>query len=165
MRSIELTFDEETEARVRADWAALAAIGLPSLAGHTGATNRPHLTLAAGEDLSDGQELRDAVAMLPLELTFGGVILFGESRRGVVLARQVVTSSALLELHRRAHDAAPGAVDLTRPDNWTPHVTLARRMPADDLGRALAAIGPAVGAIASAARLWDSHERTVTPLG
>lgn len=164
MRSIELTFDGETDAAIRADWAALAAAGLPSLASHTGSSNRPHLTLAAGASLADGASLRSSFAGLPLPFRFGGLVVFGAGGRRFVLARQVVAAGALLELHRRVHAAAPGAVEQTLPDRWVPHVTLARRLDPIGLGTALTLLGSPPEPVAVAARLWDSAEKTITAL-
>jgi hypothetical protein len=50
----------------------------------------------------------------------------------------------------------------TEPDDWTPHVTLARRVPPDRLARALGiAARPAeISATASGLRLWKGNERT-----
>lgn len=66
MRSIELVFDDDTESAIRADWVRLAEAGLPSLASHTGASNRPHLTLAAGAELLV-QPLHAFDGALPIE--------------------------------------------------------------------------------------------------
>jgi 2'-5' RNA ligase len=164
MRSIELTFDAKTDAAIRNDWAALSAAGLPSLASHTGSSNRPHLTLAAGVDLTDSASLRSCFAGLPLPVRFGGLVVFGAGVRRFVLARQVVAASGLLELHRRVHAAAPGAVEQTLPDRWVPHVTLARRLDPAELGTALTLIGGPPDLAAVAACLWDSAEKTITAL-
>lgn len=164
MRSIELTFTERADAAVRSDWAALSSAGLASLAQNTGATHRPHLTLAAGPELPDGAALRDAFAALPLPLRFGGFVVFGNARHGFVLARQIVVSRALLEMHALVHDAAPGALEQTRPDSWVPHVTLARRLDPAGLGTALELLEDRPPIEAVAARLWDSPSRTVTAL-
>lgn len=164
MRSIEVTFDAETDAAIRAEWAALSAAGLPSLASHTGSSNRPHLTLAAGAALADSVALRSCFAGLPLRVRFGGLVVFGAGGRRFVLARQVVAAGALLELHRRVHAAAPGAVEQTLPDRWVPHVTLARRLDPAGIGTALTLIGSPTEPVAVAARLWDSVEKSVTAL-
>jgi hypothetical protein len=56
----------------------------------------------------------------------------------------------------------PGTV---RPDAWTPHATLARRVPVEGLGPALGLLDLApIQATFVGARLWDSGPRTVTPL-
>ena len=164
MRSIELTFDDETEAAIRAEWAALAAAGLPSLSSHTGSSNRPHLTLAVGADLADSVALRSSFTVLPLRIRCGGLVVFGAGGSRFVLARQVVAAGALLDLHRRVHAAAPGAVEQTLPDRWVPHVTLARRLDPAGLGTALTLLGSPPEPVAVAARLWDSAEKSITAL-
>ena len=172
MLSIELTLDDATDASVRAEWRALEDAGIPSLVRNTSPSNRPHVTLfvAPAMRVEDLTAVRDAVSSLPLPLTLGATLLFGGHRRGYVLARQVVVTSALLELHRRVHESATplaeSVVDLSRPDAWTPHVTLARRLRPDDVGPALAAVGAAALPTGSAptARLWDGVAKTITPL-
>ncbi|WP_150307038.1 2'-5' RNA ligase family protein [Planctomonas psychrotolerans] len=172
MHSIELLFDDETDAAVRAEWRALAECDLPSLERHTGATNRPHVTMLVADslDTADLAPLREAVGTLPLTVSLGGVVIFGAGRRGFVLARHIIVTRELAALHRSIHSAAlglaEGVVDLTLPDHWTPHVTLARRLTAPQIGAALEAIGAAAlpPGIASAARIWDGLEKTVTPL-
>ncbi|WEO78586.1 2'-5' RNA ligase family protein [Cryobacterium sp. SO2] len=173
MRSIELTFDLATEAAFTAEWAALQDAGLPNLGRHQGASNRPHLTLAAGPAL----EIKDALqavfgpdpqragAVLPVDLRVSGVVLFRAGSGRFVLARPVVMTRALLELHRAVLELAPGAVELTQPDRWTPHVTLARRLSADQVTEALAVLGepPAVGSCV-AARFWNGETKTLTAL-
>ena len=184
MRSIELTFDLTTEAAFRAEWTALQEAGLPNLGRHQGQSNRPHLTLAAGPALEPTDALRalfDAVqsagaptdrprpqhpaALLPVDLRVSGLVLFRAGSGRFVLARPVVMTRALLELHRTVLELAPGAVELTRPDRWTPHVTLARRISAEQVSAALAVLGepPAVGSCV-AARFWNGETKTLTAL-
>ena len=179
VQSIELLLDDDGDAAVRASWAALAEAGLPSLADHTGATNAPHVTVAVTEGTGF------AAAADALRAVFGGwslsggglaasvgaPVLFGGHRGRWVVARQIVPSRPLLTLHAAVHRSlrlhAPGAEVLaqTAPDGWTPHVTLAARMPGDRLGEALAAVDlEPVPVRFRAARLWDSVERAVTPL-
>jgi 2'-5' RNA ligase len=165
MPSLELTFDDAADAAVREDWVALQDAGLPSQARHTGASNRPHVTLLYSNDPLDPPPITG----LPIELTVATPLVFGSAKRGFLLARLVRPNRELLELHRLLHERAgdgPGVDPLTRPGAWTPHVTLARRIPADDLGRALSVVSPGrtIDAIAVAARHWDSATKTITPL-
>ena len=188
MRSIELTFDPALEAAVRAEWAALQAAGLPNLGRHPDASNRPHLTVAAGAAL----EITDALtrlfttahvettptscggqpalahmppATLPVDIRVSGLLLFRAGSGRFVLARPVVMSEALLTLHRAVLEQAAGAVELTQPDRWTPHVTLARRINAGQVAEALDILGepPAPGR-AVAARFWNGETKTLTAL-
>jgi hypothetical protein len=179
VQSIELLLDDGSEAALRATWAALADAGLPSLATHTGASNRPHVTLAVTEG-SGFPAAQDALRGVfegwdlsrpGLAAVVGSPVLFGGHRGRWVLARQVVPSRPLLTLHSAVHRTlrlhAPEAavIEQTAPDRWTPHVSLARRIPGDRLGEALAALDvEPLPCRLRGARLWDSVQKTVTPL-
>lgn len=162
--SIELLLDADAEAAVRAEWDALAAAGLSSMAPHASASNRPHVTLLARRGgVPHPLDLpRDA---LPMPLVLGAPVLFGEGERRV-LARSLVPSAGLLALHEAVREAAgPGDdVDHMAPGSWTPHVTLGRRMRLADLERALPLVGGAIACSGVALRRWDAGTRTVTPL-
>ena len=179
VQSIELLFDDAAEAALRSAWSALADAGLPSLATHAGESNRPHVTVAVTEEA--GFEAAEAalravfegwsLARDGLAATVGAPLLFGGHRHRFVLARQIVPSRPLLTMHSAVHRAlaehAPDAavIEQTAPDAWTPHATLARRMPDDRLGDALAAVDlEPLPCRFRAARLWDSVEKTTTPL-
>ncbi|MCU1446862.1 MAG: hypothetical protein JWP54_2520 [Cryobacterium sp.] len=173
VRSIELTFDPAFEAAFRAEWAMLQAAGLPNLGRHPDASNRPHLTLAAGPAIEPTAALtavfspdqQRARAPLPVAIRVSGVLLFQAGSGRFVLARPVVMSAELLALHRAVLDRAPGAVELTQPDRWTPHVTLARRISAGQVAEALDVLGepPAPGRCV-AARFWNGETKSLTPL-
>ncbi|TPW71673.1 2'-5' RNA ligase family protein [Schumannella sp. 10F1B-5-1] len=185
VQSLELTLDARLDAAVRSEWAALAEAGLPSQAQHTGASNRPHVTLLVRDALpSAGAAVEGvssiAAARLPLALELGAPVLFGAGERRV-LARLVVPSAELLALHAELHaGVGPGAVadadgagadaPHSRPGDWTPHVTLARRIPLARLGEALAVLdaidpAPELRGTADALRHWDGVARVVTPFG
>lgn len=162
MRSIELVFDAYTDSLIRADWARLQAACLSSLATHASPSNSPHITLAAGADL-----YADRIGpweALPLDITFSGAIVFPAGAGKYVLARAVLLTSALLDLHRSLHQGLSGAAPLTVPGAWTPHVTISRRLPGDQLGTALALLDLRVEGQCTGARLWDSATKTITPL-
>jgi 2'-5' RNA ligase len=172
VRSIELTFDPVFEAAFRAEWAALEAAGLPNLGRHPGASNRPHLTVAAGPALEITADLSAAFGRgtphhvpLPVDASVSGLLLFRAGSGRFVLARPVVMSETLLALHRAVLKQAPGAMELTQPDQWTPHVTLARRLNAAQVADALDVLGepPAPGRCV-AARFWNGETKTLTPL-
>ncbi|MDT0169084.1 2'-5' RNA ligase family protein [Pseudarthrobacter sp. BRE9] len=181
MRSIELVFDGPTDSLIRADWARLAAAGLPSLAAHTSPSNSPHITLAAGADLlADADLVADAGLVsgaglgaapegpwqrLPLDVTFSGAIIFPAGAGKYVLARSVLPTGPLLDLHRLLHQGLSGALPLTCPGAWTPHITISRRIPGQHLGAAMDLLDLRLGGRCTAARLWDSTTKTVTPLG
>ncbi len=168
--SVEVIPDAATEAVVVEQWHRLIEAGLPSAGRHSSPSNRPHVTIAVRERLDPGtvETLRDAPgASLPLDLRLGGAVVFAAGER-FVLARPVVVSRALLDLHAECVGVVgppPPEYAVTAVDRWTPHVTLARRMTADQVGRALAVVGaePVDGAI-EGLRVWDSEARELTTL-
>ncbi|MEQ7739520.1 2'-5' RNA ligase family protein, partial [Escherichia coli] len=137
MRSIELVFDDSTESVIRSDWARLAVAGIPSLAGHASASNRPHITLAAGPDLPlSGHQILSGSGHhilaghpgglwrdLPFDVEFSGMQVFAAAAGKYVLARSLVMTGPLFHLHRALHEGITEAAPLTLPDAWTPHVT------------------------------------------
>ena len=164
MQSVELTFDEESDRQIRAQWAALAEAGLPSQARHTGASNRPHITLALTNTVIGDvpSRLAAALATLPLPITLGGLLVFGSRR--FVLARQAVPSTGLLDAQLQVTAALDDGLDPHQtfgPGRWTPHVTLARRLTAGQVGAALTVLG-AVAPISGdlvRARRWDIKDK------
>jgi 2'-5' RNA ligase len=166
--SLELLLDPILESHIRAGWQALKSAGLSSLGAHEAPSNRPHITLVVRPSLSSA--VLSAAVTLPLPVTLGGIILFGDGDRRV-LARSVVPTPALLDLHASLHAAlgddgrdAPH----TRPGDWTPHITLARRLRLESLPQALRLLdevaSPQTDASAVALRRWDSATATVTTL-
>lgn len=162
--SIELLLDAETEEFVRAEWARLAAAGLPSMGAHPGTASRPHVTLLVRQALR-AVAFTEAAALLPIPVVLGDPIVFRSGQRAV-LARRVVPGDELLEVHRIVHETAPPGEDAphTAPGHWTPHVTLARRLHRDSLADALRLLGPGRPASAVGLRRWDSASATITPL-
>ena len=166
MFSVELLPDVTVDRAVRDDWERLIAEGLPSSGRHPGSSNRPHLTLAVRSAV-DPEVLGEVASGLPVPLELGGVLLFGHGRR-FVLARQVVVSAALLEIHRAVASRvgpAEGRYANTSPDRWTPHLTLARGLTAEQVGTALARIEAArVVGEATGLRVWDATAKVVTTI-
>lgn len=163
--SIELLLDPATEAAVRAEWDALAAAGMSSLAPHTSASNRPHVTLLVRTDLAQF----DAHALLErssFPVTLSAPLLFGVGERRV-LARSVVPTAELLDTHAAVHAVAGRGDDAphTAPGEWSPHVTLARRLRVVDLAAALDHVGGEIHGRAAGLRLWDPATATVTDIG
>jgi 2'-5' RNA ligase len=162
--SIELLLDAATEARVRHEWDALAAAGLPSLASHTAPSNRPHITMLVRTEL-EPFAAADLIGSLPIPLMLGGPMLFGAAERRV-LVRSVVPTADLLALHAAVHGRVPPGDDArhTRPGEWMPHVTLARRVRLDDLPAAIALVGDELAGQVVGMRRWDAASATVTDL-
>lgn len=162
--SIELLLDAESEAHVSEDWERLARAGHSSLGAHRAPSARPHVTLLVRPELAT-TSFKEALALLPLPITLGEPVTFDHGDR-VVLARPVLRSDALLALYRSVHDAAGAGEDAahTAPGDWSPHVTLARRLRRESLTAALALLAPAHAGSGVALRRWDSDTRTVTML-
>jgi hypothetical protein len=165
--SVELLFDGETDAALRRGWDALAQAGLPSQARHTGASNRPHVTLTVADAIADAVD--DALTalsdLLPLDCVMGAPLVFGAGR--FTLARLVVPSAGLLDLQERVHriclpQMSPGPAPHTHPGRWTPHATLGRRISAAQLGQAVDVL-PDSGADLTGRfvglRRWDGDQR------
>jgi 2'-5' RNA ligase len=161
--SVELLPDARLDSALRAEWSRLIDAGLPSAGRHQAPSNRPHVTLAVRERL----DVTALVDSLPLPIELGGVLLFGRARR-YVLTRQVVPSAALMELHAgiAARLGPPEArYANTAPDRWSPHMTLARGLDAEQLALALHVIEhPPLAGEGRALRVWDAAARTVTTL-
>jgi hypothetical protein len=159
MRTVELLFDDELDGAVRAVWRRLAQAGLPSLATHGHPTNRPHVTLAAGDVVPELD-----LSVLPLPVTLDGLIFF-DGKPGMLVWR-VVPDAALLALHDEVWRAMRDPNPLHAPDVWVPHVGLARRIPPGDRARLsdfLSGLRPRQGSLV-AARSYDTRSRTVTAL-
>jgi 2'-5' RNA ligase len=160
MHSVEVVLDDDADGQVRAQWQALLLAGLPSQARHPGRSNRPHITLALTDTISDDVERRlaDAASWLPIPVAVGALLIFGARR--FVLARLVVPSAGLLDLQAavvRSLDASPDPYGTFAVGRWTPHVTLARRLTADQVGAALTVLGaaPTLTGQLVRARRWD----------
>lgn len=162
--SIELLLDPAAEAAIRAEWEALAAHGLSSLAAHTSASNRPHITLVARVGLAvvDADAFADTDSF---PITLGAPLLFGTGERRV-LARSIVPTAELLALRATVHAVVgPGAdAPHTAPGEWMPHVALARRLRVADLAAALDLIGGDIHAHAHSVRHWDPATALITTL-
>ena len=169
-QSVELLLDAEAEAVVLREWARLAEVGLPTEQRVVPSlSHRPHVTLWAGPVIPADVDAALPALMtgLALPLLLGSLLVFGPRRGQVVLVRQVVANGALLELQARV--AAACGIE---PDShfaagrWSPHVTLARRVPVDQLGRVVETLGlvPDVAAASRTCRRWDGDAKVAWDL-
>lgn len=164
-QSVELLLDDLTETAVRAEWDRLADAGLPSERRLVPSpSHRPHVTLWAGPAVAPEVEasLPGLVADLPLPVQLGGLLVFGPRRGQLVLVRQVVASPALLAVQGRVAQACGVEEDSHfARGRWSPHVTLARRVPVDALGALVTALGevPDLDAGAQRCRRWDGDAK------
>ena len=172
VHSVELLFDADADAAIRRLWDDLANAGVRSQAGHKAPSNRPHVTLAVAETMDSAVDdaLRPVLSRLPLRCTIGAPMLFG--RRDFTLVRLVVPSSELLSLHAEVHSAClphmpSGPLPHSQPGQWTPHVTLARRVPAAQLQSALTvqSVSRELSATVIGIRHWDGNAKIVHPIG
>ncbi|MBS4753147.1 2'-5' RNA ligase family protein [Nocardioides sp. zg-ZUI104] len=160
--ALELSFDEASARAIEAQWEALRAAGLPSQADHRSMTNAPHLTLVAASpiDASVVAPAADLIApLLPAVIAVRGLLLLGDGPR-ITLAHLVEPDAALADAVARLRTLVP---DL-RHSVWTPHVTLARRVPRRQLARALEVLGevpPVREIVADRLRWWDPETRVV----
>ncbi|WP_156687801.1 2'-5' RNA ligase family protein [Mycobacterium sp. Marseille-P9652] len=162
VHSIELLFDEATEATLRDMWEALAAADIPSQAP----AGRPHVTLAVADRIAEDVDalLRPLTARLPLPCAVGAPLLLG--RNSAILTRLIVPTAALLDLHAHVHRISldhllPAPAPNSLPGHWTPHVTLARRVAGPALSRALHITGrpPEIPGSFAALRRWDGDKK------
>ncbi|WP_375422980.1 2'-5' RNA ligase family protein [uncultured Friedmanniella sp.] len=164
-QSVELTLDDETDRAVREQWAALAEAGLPTEQRVLPSpSHRPHITLYAGPTLDSeaDERLPGLFAGLRLRFRIGAVLLFGPRRGQVVLVRQVVVGRELLALQEAVATLCGASPEgQFGPGRWTPHVTLARRVPTGQVGAVLTALGevPELDAVSRDGRRWDSDRR------
>ncbi|CQD14878.1 2'-5' RNA ligase family protein [Mycobacterium europaeum] len=162
VHSVELLFDDETEATIRGLWEALAGAGIPSQAP----AGRPHVTLAVADRIAGAADeaLRPLTRRLPLGCAVGASLLLGRSN--AILARLVVPTVELLAFHAEVHrlcgeHLAPAPAPTSLPGQWTPHVTLARRVGGPALGRALRIAGrpPLIEGSFAGLRHWNGEQK------
>ncbi|MBD8506335.1 2'-5' RNA ligase family protein [Hoyosella sp. G463] len=159
VQSVELLLDPGLDAAVRADWEALSSTGIRALRPH----HRPHITIGVASEIYPriDKALARALATLPIPVTLGGLLVFGTGR--VVIARAITVSPELVEAHRAVWSAmrdCPGQPRHTAPGEWTPHATLAKRVPIADCATAIGTVArrhDLHGHIV-AARRWDGEE-------
>lgn len=169
VQSVELLLDATTEETITRNWARLIDAGLPSAGRHGSLSNRPHITVAVADSLTDEQEagLTTAYVDLPIAVQLGGLLLFGSGP--FVLARLVVPSAELIELHRSVNATMDDCDDRfphQQPGSWTAHVTMARRLRMDQVAPALTALGPVEDLAASciSLRRWDGERKVEWPI-
>ncbi len=139
-RGIVLWPDVSTSAAVRRIWRELDAAGLPSLETHTHCLHQPHVSLVVADHLDD-QAAVAAVGHLP-EVQIPCRVEAAALFPGGFLILPVVPNIELLNEQRRvsaaAGDLAVGRWDHTEPGEWSPHMTCAYGLTADQVGDALA---------------------------
>lgn len=167
VHSVELVFDDNTEAVVRHIWDTLREAGIPSQAP----ASRPHATLTVAEriDAEVDAVLASLTDRFPLPCRIGAPLFFGRAK--AVLARLVVPTAALLDVHAEVYELClpylhPGPMANAQPDGWTPHVTMARRVVPAQMGRAvrIAAKPPEITGAVTGLRRWDGNSKREFPI-
>jgi 2'-5' RNA ligase len=164
-QSVELTLDSAAEAALVAQWDRLAAAGIakpkrPEPHGH----HLPHITLYAADAIPEGAEsvLPEIVAGVNLTVHIGALMIFGPRKSESILVRHVAASVQLLELQQRvARACAANPAGQFGQGRWSPHVTLARRVSSDHLGKAVSVLGSRgeLDATIQRCRRWDGRRR------
>jgi hypothetical protein len=162
VHSVELVFDQDTEAAVRHIWDGLREAGIPSQAP----ASRPHTTLTVAERIDRDVDslLASLLPRFPFDCRIGAPLLFGTAK--VVLARLVVPTTELLDVHAEVHRVclphlSPGPMPNALPGQWTGHVTLARRVEPRQMGRAVRIAGkpPEIAGRVVGLRRWDGNAK------
>jgi 2'-5' RNA ligase superfamily len=167
VHSVELVFDADTEAAVRHIWDGLRDAGIPSQAP----ASRPHATLTVAERIDSDVDalLATLGARFPFACRIGAPLVFGRAK--AVLARLVVPTTALLDLHADVHRLClphvhPAPMPNALPGDWTAHVTMARRVMPNQLGRAVRIVGkpPEIKGEVVGLRRWDGKSKREYPI-
>lgn len=164
VQSVEILLDDALDAAVRREWEILLEADLPSQARHRGESNRPHITVSVADEF---EELDSRIARTPVDVQFsvrlGPFVVF--RGKHATLARLVIPSTELLSLHRAVSalvGSAHGARAHTAAGQWTPHVTLARRLSEGELVetlRRLDSVPAVLTGSAKALRRWDGTRK------
>jgi 2'-5' RNA ligase len=179
VQSVELLLDDAADSEIRRQWQLLTDAGIPSLAGpgavehgssRRGASqsHRPHITVTVARQIWPRiDQALDELTFRPLPVRLGALVIFGA--RNPILVRLVVPSEQLLALQRRIFTIVapcPGIPANLHPDEWTPHVTLARRVPQQQLGEAVHAVARDrdFPATVVGIRRWDGDQRREWPV-
>jgi len=167
-QSVELLLDPVSEAVVRDEWLALRDAGLPTeQRAQTGTSHRPHITLFAGPEILPevDRALSRALSDLDLECQLGALMLFGPHRDRFVLVHQVVPTTGMLEVQSSVARlcGADGSSNFA-PGRWSPHVTVARRLPREQVPDVLSVLDGAVAVghpvQVTSCRRWDGAAKT-----
>jgi 2'-5' RNA ligase len=140
--AVEMYFDAEADARVRALWRILATAASSHLEGMG---SHPHVSLAVFDDLDRSRALsalsRFAESCGPLTVSFRGVGTFDRPERVIFLALTADEELAAVhaELHAFLRSMRLVSSPLYLPGRWIPHCTLAQHVPADLFDVAVAA--------------------------
>lgn len=124
-----LRLDSAGDAAIRAIWAGLLDVGVPSLATHTHCQHAPHVSLVVAESLDPEQTSR-ALKVVSRRAAVGlSLNAMGMFPQGVAFLA-VLPTRELLHLQAQVHAIVTGLNTTTgpwphsEPGRWTPHLTL-----------------------------------------
>jgi 2'-5' RNA ligase len=163
VQSVELLLDDRLDASVRREWRQVSGTGIRGQDAVRQVSNRPHITLAVAQhiDPETDLELQRGLLAPALQITLGGLVVFGGHRK--TLAHLVVPTAGLLSLQRtvfRLMHHSEGIPAHTHPGDWTPHVTLARRVLPEQIGTAICAVSAThLTGHAVSIRRWDGEAK------
>lgn len=160
--ALDLFFEEEAEAEIRARWRRLEALGVPSPASRG---DRPHVRLAAAGTIPAAvrKSLRSELRLLSMpDLWFSTLgTLPGEDR---ALLLGAVVDTELLAVHSAVHDVLAGTVTQPSayyfPGAWIPHCTLGQGLTPEQLVTGFAALQPPSPVRAPVAEVGVTDTRT-----
>lgn len=145
--ALEMFFDDDADAAIRALWQRLDNAGVPSLAVRSHRRHRPHVSLAVAGAVP--VRTRDALRAELALLTLPSLWLYS---LGTFLTEQnvlflgAVVDAELLAVHSAAHDVLAGRTSqpwaLYLPGAWVPHCTLAQDLTAGQLAAGFTALHP-----------------------
>lgn len=165
-QSVELALDSQAEAALVSQRDRLVAAGLARPKRREPHEHHlPHITLYAADAIPEAAEplLPDiVVGVVKLTVHIGALMIFGPRKGECILVRHVAASLELLELQQRVALAC-GADPMGQfaPGRWSPHVTLARRVSSDHVGKAVSVLGSRgeLDATILRCRRWDGRRR------
>lgn len=139
--AVQLYFDPGSDTAIRSLWEALASAGVPFPLRDS--ANRPHVSLAVYGEIDvpvcTNRLNSFAQTLSPFALSIASLGIFSDEKTVVFLAP--IVSPSLLNLHRQVHQLLQDATALPAthylPGHWTPHCTLATRVPPHFLSQAV----------------------------
>jgi hypothetical protein len=168
VHSVELLLDSDTESAIHQVWERLSDLGLHSPAP----TSRPHVTMVVADRIADDVDalLSPVLVRFPFPCVIGAPMVFGRSP--LILVRQIVPSTELLAVQSQVLDicephVSPGPAPNTHVGQWTPHVTMARRVEPSQLVKALSirTLSRNIAGSVVGLRRWDGNKRIEHVIG
>ena len=138
-----LLFDSRAERTLRLLWDRLEDLGVPTLRSHTHGRHVPHLSYVVLRSWDHDRVRRALAALPPADPVQVQLDALGVFRRGRAWLVPSVSSELVLRQERVVHAARTTGAELHRhyePGVWTPHVTLAPRVPLTALPVVAAAV-------------------------